>query len=372
MKIRRIFFYIQFFFISGVLFSKDIIIGTSIPLAAEGKEILTGLRLATKKFNDSGGINGQKMVITALDDEKSIGTSVNNVKKLLSKTKIITNIFTNGVVEELLSGTDKFLYFAPEENSTFLKKTEHIGIINLKAPLSDELKVMIDYTIEHRKKYTFVIFYEDSTWGKSGQLAAEKIIKEHSKINQNIKMFTSFSYPRGTVDIDTAARNIISLAPEAIICISRRHATYNFILQCVNGGLFRTVYLAPSYLLPIQEMVEKSRGVEFIVTSVSPDPKHSNLKIMNDYRQAMQTNNQNQDFSTISFSGYFSGLVLGRLMEKILGDITFEKIITVAENLHNEDLDGLKLNFDPSTQTLFHSIWISPSYKSQWILIDRK
>ncbi|MDR3114671.1 MAG: ABC transporter substrate-binding protein [Treponema sp.] len=113
-----------FVFASGGTEAKDsgaITIGGIFPLsgpvAVYGVEARNGIELAIEEINAAGGINGQKVVLIAEDDEGNPEKTVNAYKKLTAKDKaaIIIGSLTSGCTQAITSQaqTQKVLLVAP-------------------------------------------------------------------------------------------------------------------------------------------------------------------------------------------------------------------------------------------------------------------
>ncbi|MCK4265155.1 ABC transporter substrate-binding protein [Candidatus Babeliales bacterium] len=348
--------------------NNKVFVGTSLPLKQEGRVVASAMDMVFRKSKLD-----KRIVLVARDDRKSVARSLKNIRKLLHETKIFSNIFMSGLIEEVLTDikNNEFLIFAPEENSEFLMDAQYKGLIHTKASIREELEAIIDYAVSTLKKYTFGVFFEDNILGQNGAKVAESIIKRYTNENSNIRFLAAESYPRGTVDVDLVAKKMGKIRPEVVICISRRHATYNFTLECLNQGLFRTVFLGTSYLLPIQKLLEQSRGVNFIATSVLPNPTKSKIPLIQKYRKDMKTFFPGEPYNLLSLNGYFNASILLELISRIPGKVTHEKIIEQAEALDGE-IDGVKLKFNQKTRQLYNDLWISPSYKSDWISAKKR
>lgn len=342
-------------------------IAATLPLKAEGNEIKQGIDSAFRACNATKCLKDTTLAIDAHDDKKSIARSVRLITKIHQESPIIMNVFTSGALQSVLHlvKDKKLLIFAPQENSDELYKQELSHILHTKPPISHEIRLLIDYSIRYLNKLKFAILYEDSTLGVTGYTYAKKIIEEYkSKMgNESIRLVASASHPRDTVEVQHAAQKIAPEFPETIICISRRHATYNFILKVMNMGLMRTAFLGTSYLLAIQEALNKARGINFITTSYTPDLNADKpYKIVESYKEHLKQFVPGEYPNPISLSAYINARILITLVKKCSSPITPSKIVSQAKTLDKYDLEGLTLSYQEKMPAITYQLWISPGY----------
>jgi len=232
----------------------EIIIGSSLPLQKEGKIIKRGIEAALRSANQTGGVNGRLLKLIALDDKKSISKSIANIKELQARTNIFLNIFTTGVVgtfpEDVIR--KKLLIFGPDENTLKIQKTKYHYLIHTKPSVYEEIEGLIDFSVKVKKRKRIATFYVADETGIEGRNHVREILKKYG-----LKPVAEASHPRRMIDVEAAAKKIAAAQPNVIICIARRHATYNFIIQALNRGLTRTIFAGTSYLLPIQKHLKR-------------------------------------------------------------------------------------------------------------------
>jgi ABC-type branched-subunit amino acid transport system substrate-binding protein len=347
----------------------NIILGASLPLSKEGKLIEQGMDIVFRKVNRHGGINNKTLRLLALDDKKEIGESINNVNFLRKKTPFLLNPFTVGLVSEILPliKEKKVFVWGPEENSDSLYNPDYSYIAHIKPPISSEIDAIISHAYIHLRKRRFAIFYTNDKYGNAGAEQARIVLEKHG-----LKPIVESSYPPQTVDVQDSAKKIADEHPDAVLCISRRHATYNFILHAVNQGLTQASYLGTSYLLPLQVMLKSARGINFISTATTPDPITSTLPIVDEYRKSMSEYFPQQQLSTISLFSYISASIFVELLQKVSGIPTPEKIVRVMQGLKKYPFGGLTLDFDPNKRTLLENLWISPGYREKWFEVKKE
>jgi len=348
---------------------RRVLIGTSLPIKAEGALIRRGINAAFFKENIAGGIDGKSLELLVREDRKSVTRAYENIQSLRSETNIFLNIFMPGVVGALLPDiiAEKLLVIGPESNASVLYKPEHKNLILTKPSVRSEIDALLDYAIVRKRRKKIAIFYVDDAGGESGRNIAREVLKKY-----DLEPVAEASHPRRTVAVGPAVRAIVPKQPEVILCIARRHATYSFVLNALNSGAVRTIFLGTSHLLPIQKQLKEARGIDFIATSLVPNPEKSRLSIVREYRRYLNQYYPEEPFSVISLASYINASILIQLMKQAKGDIAMDKIVAAAEGFKNFDLGGISLNFDSATRSLSQRIWLSLGHRKQWLDLTKK
>ncbi len=324
---------------------QEIVVGTTLPLRAEGKQIEMGLQAAFGQLNQAEK-GAKQFKLLLLDDGKKLDKAVRNTTELQEKTPFILGTFTPGIASALKPKLEsgEIMLFGPEENNTHLYANTPKNLILTRPSLRAELDALVDYAINTLKRRKIAVFYVDSPYGRHAIDDANASLKQH-----DLTPVAVASYPSGTVEIGRAVAAIVDAQPDAIICLGRRHATYNFLLGVVNKGLISTDFLGTSYLLPIQQYLQNPREIDLIATSVVPSPWRSMQVEVKNYRTAMDEYYPYEPYSPISLSSYLTARSFVTIARTIQGPLTPAAVALAA-----------------STRTLAQPIWLSPSFGKPW------
>jgi ABC-type branched-subunit amino acid transport system substrate-binding protein len=102
-----------------------------------------------------------------------------------------------------------------------------------------------------------------------------------------------------------------------------------------------------------------AKNIPFEYTSPMPDPKKSNLAIVKEFRQDMESLYPGDPINILSLSYYIHAAIVVDALKKIKGDITKEKLITQIESMKNYNLGGFIVNFDKNRRHAYeHKIRI--------------
>lgn len=340
---------------------QEVVVATTLPLQAEGRLIEMGMQAAFRQINEKDAPRRRFRLISS-DDNKKAHRALENIERLKQQTPFFLGLFTTGVVARLLGALaqEQLVVFGPDENSTNLYSGMHDHLVLTKPSMHTELAGLIDYAMTKNNHRKFAVFYEESAYGRGGRDDVRALLKAH-----NLKPVAEVSYVANTVEVQQAAQALAQAKPDAIICIARRHATYNLTLEVINNGLFHAMFLGTSYLVPIQRFLKRARGVDFVATSVVPQPEKSMVELARSYRQAMQRSYPDQQLSPLSFLAYYQALLFADIAESVEGELTAKKFVAQAKK-YKKKLKGVVAFYDPKTANMLHGVWLSPGHSRPW------
>jgi ABC-type branched-subunit amino acid transport system substrate-binding protein len=344
----------------------EIPIGATLPLKGEnsvlGSPIFDGMSLFFNKIKtDKIPFMYQ---LTSLDDQADVQTRRNNINTLIKESPLILSLLGTEALSTNINTIDNgnVLALFPLEGSSTYRTNQHKHLIFFRASHEQELKALVDYSINTLNKKKLAIFYEESEWGQDCLETLKKIVSTY-----NINLVAEGRYQRNTLNIIKGAKAIVAQDPEAIICVAHARPAYNFIQYVVNQGLHKTVFLCLSSLVSTQSTLRRSRGIPIVTAAVVPDPHKSMLQIAQEFRDDMQKYTPNKPLSPFAFEGYINAALLTECTKQITFPITTEKIISIIEGLKKVRFKGINLNFDPQTRTLSKNVWINTGDpKKEW------
>lgn len=346
---------------------KEIVLGTTCPMSGGvsliGRDISHGIDLIFNKLNPQGGIGGNLIRIKTVDSENDVVIAEKNIDKLSETTPAFLGVFGSEVVASVLpeiKDQKLFMLFPTAGDMAFREKDLRYAV-HFRAPVQNEISALLTYAVTklHRRKVG--IFYEDSRWGEEGLRQAEQVLE-----TLGFKAYVKASYPENTVEVVKAVRIISDKSPNVVLCISHARPTYNFILQGLKKGLKSCKFLGLGEMVPIQEILQKSRGVELLTSSVVPSPFKSDLPLVAQYRQDMAKFYANKSMSQFFLEGYTIAWILSECLKQIKPPFTISDIIAKIESLKGTDFGGLHLDFDPETRTLSSDVWINIGKTKPW------
>ncbi|MCB9493400.1 MAG: ABC transporter substrate-binding protein [Epsilonproteobacteria bacterium] len=343
-------------------------ISASLPLKGEisiiGKQLFDGITLFFKKMKKDFKELVFNFHLYALNDSALIPKVRRNIGKMSPHSPLFLSFFGTEVVGAIMPHihTGELANIFPIEGSPGLRTEQNVNSVYFRASNELELKALIDHSVKVLYKKKFAVFYEASDWGEGAVILIEKILNEHG-----LKLMAKAGYPARTVNIKQAVDFLSAYSPNAILCIAHARPAYNFIRQVINKGLHQTVFLGLSTLFSIQRPLRRSRGIQLITSSVVPSPFTSKLPIVEEYRKDMQEYLPYKTLSPFSLEGYINAALLCECFKRITLPLNSDKVISILEDMQQENFKGLELNFSAQNRTLSHQVWINIGQKEEWI-----
>jgi ABC-type branched-subunit amino acid transport system substrate-binding protein len=347
---------------------EEFIVGTLLDLSkylkVESTYTQEGLQLAINRANKNGGIRGKNIKLIVLDDEYNPEKARKNIEILLNKYN--TSIILSPMGSTPLSGyldlikEKKVLVLFPSTGSATIHDPTLEYIIHYRASYDTINTALLRYAQKKLGSKKFAIFYSQdlSSAGIEKQVTnagihdSERILvpyepSERSFVKQAdiIKQF----------DPDTIALFGTSRAAESLI-------TAIGVEHLINKHMLGTELGDAAFKEFLDEHGLRSR---YIDSQNIPNPKTSELEIMQNYRQDIG----DKTIDVFSAEAYIVASIFIDALKRIEGDITKESIVKVFENTKDYNFKGLNLNFNPATRELSNFIWLDGG-KPEWTKIE--
>lgn len=335
------------------------------PAGELGKEMKLGVEIYFAKTNASGGVQGHKLELIALDDRYEPTLTSQNMHALVDKDQVLAVIGNVGTPTAMvaipIAEGNKTLFFGALSGSNILRKIPPDRyILNLRASYEEEISTMINQLLLLGiKPDEFAFFTQNDSYGDSGYQAAMKNLKAAGYSNP--EDLPHGVYERNTLNIEEGYGAILASmkAPKVIIMIGTYAPNAKFIKLAVKDfpdALFLNVSFVGSYEL--MSALGKT-DAKVIVTQVVPG-LDADLPAVREYQIDLHKYGGGAVPDFGSLEGYLAAklFVLGLKQAAAQNKLTRDGIINAFENLHNVDLGiGIKLGFDKNHHQALHVVW---------------
>lgn len=325
-----------------------------------GKALRDGLFLYLNRVNAEQS-NHARVSLDQRDDAGQVLQAVQHVGELLEDHHLFFSSMGDNTLEKVyipLLSEGKVALIFPVAGMRPSYETNTPAIF-FRPSYIQEVSALVYYALEILKKKKVGVFFEESEWGREAKEAVE-----HALATYGIPLAAAASYQPGTVNVQSALRQMQQAEPHVVICVSSARPAYNFIREAINHQLHYVSFLGISRLTNIAEHLRTSRGTTLVTSSVVPNPHNSQLPIVDLYRQDMQRYLPNKGLSTHSLEGYINSMLFTFYLEYMSPQATVGDLISVMKNTKNLLFKGLDL--DCSNNTLSHTIWINEGSEQQW------
>ena len=353
------------FAVVGIPMGKDpafITVGTLVDLSdgtkEEGESIVLGIRAVFDKQNQEGGIRGKKLKLEVKDTRYTKEYARIGVEKLLSddKTGIILAPLSTGPLESYLDLIRKKLVlalFPLASGASTVRMPDLTNMFFMRASTIQEGYVVTKYVVEILKAKKIAFFYENDTFGHNTLKGAHQALKD-----LGIKDSLDLSYEAYDLNLVDHVAALKKSNVDALGCFGMQAVVKELYSQLgtnwlVNKKLFGSMDLS---MLSFRKYCERNR-FQFVCTSVVPNPDHSDLEIVKEFRRATENRPPSNDIHCLE--AYMGADFFVHVLKQIDEPITTEKIIKYLENVKNYKYKGLELSFNPATRQLMHTLWLN-------------
>ncbi|KAG2373940.1 hypothetical protein C9374_011605 [Naegleria lovaniensis] len=339
-----------------------------------------GIEAAFEEINSLGGVWGSKKLrLFTLDDAyEPANTKINTDyflfnmtppanslnRALFSNVSIIDTKIRDTVFFGLIGyvGTPTVQAVFPNVTSTgipligsftgvgWLRTPFYPNVINLRSSYDDETAAMVDWLINVKLIRRISIMYQNDAFGLSGLNGIKRSLIDRLKL----PLCSSGTFPRNTLNVESAFYTIGPCNPEAIVMIGTYAPLAKYIkmvkdvafsndstfgYQKANDIIFLTVSFVGSaaltedlikFPLPSLQFGSTYYTDNVIITQVVPSPMETSYPIVRAYQRAVTKYSTLQSLSSFTFielEGYMVGKFVYNVFKHMVGNLTRSNFI---------------------------------------------
>ncbi len=330
----------------------SITIGMSGPMSgpngAYGVEMRQVIEAYFAQLNKSGGVNGRKLELVALDDGYETEKTVANTKTLLSDKNAFALLAYYGsspTTEAMNSvfGPAKVPLVGTISGAGTLRDPANANtryMFNVRASYADETEVIVNHMVSLGLK-NVAVFYQNDGFGKSGLEGVTSALKKH-----NLTPSAVGTVERNSLDVSKAVETIAKVTPQAVIMVTLYKPTAAFVKAMKKAGqnpMWLTLSPVGAEML-VKELEQDARGIA--ISQVVPYPWNEIVPAVREYQKLAPKPGQ---YSYYGMEGYLMARTLVEGLKRAGKDLTREKLVSSLESLTNADIGGYKLNYSGSS-----------------------
>ncbi len=206
------------------------------PAAKYGVAIKNGLTLAADEINAKGGVNGDKLVLIAEDEQGKKEEAINVFKKLIFQDKALMifgpTLSNSAFAADPIANAAKVVVFGTSNTADGITAMGPFTFRN-SVMEADVLPVTVRAAVKHFSlKKVAVIYGNDDAFTKSGYDVFKNTLEA-----QKTPVTTTETYAKGDVDFKAQLTKIKATNPDAIVCSCLAEEAANIILQTRSLGM---------------------------------------------------------------------------------------------------------------------------------------
>jgi branched-chain amino acid transport system substrate-binding protein len=318
------------------------------PLAGFGQGIQQGVNAAFAEVNEQGGINGRPLHFELIDDAYKPESSVDNVKQLLSSSKVLALMGcmgtpNNTAIMPLIEASD-VVHLGPLTGAASLRKPSIKNVFHVRAGYNDEVKRLVDNLVSMNLR-DLTIAYLDNGFGK--ELLQVGLTALSAK---GLKAVAQVAVATDGKNVDSAVNEILASKPSAVLMFTAGSvsAALTAAARKISPGLpiagLSVTYTAAG----ITQLGDSASGIA--LTMIMPDAQAAKHLIVRRYQKAMRALDQS-DFNPSSLEGYVNAQLMIEGLKKAGANPNRSKIREAIGDIRNMDLGGFRVDYSaPSTR----------------------
>jgi ABC-type branched-subunit amino acid transport system substrate-binding protein len=322
------------------------IVPTSGPIAANGQGLAAGSDAYFKKLNDAGGINGNKIVLTTMDDQYKPEETLRLLEKAMADVHPIAFMNFTGAanIELLLKNHEldkyKIALVGPRAGTQSLRNPVNPMLFHTYASYWDEVEYMVDI-FASTGMTRFAVLYQDDAFGRDPYEGLKIALKK-----RNLELVAAESHPRGSKDITVMGDKIMKANPQAVIFSTITIAAAEFVKQYrekMPGVQFAGISAIDSATLVKLAGAKLSRG--FVVAGNMPNPNKKSIAFVREHQELMAKYAPGVKPNIYTLGGHATAKVVAEALRRCGPKPTKEKFMQALEGIKDFDIGGVQYTF---------------------------
>lgn len=332
----------------------SITLGMSAPFSgpngAYGLDMRQTIEAYFDQINKSGGVNGRKLELVALDDGYETERTVANTKTLIKDKNAFALLayYGSSPTTETMNtvfGPARVPLVGTISGAATLR--EPIGtnpnsryMFNVRASYADEAEVIVNQMVSLGLK-NIAVLYQNDGFGKSGLEGVTTALKKH-----NLAPSAVGTVERNSLDVTKAVETIGKATPQAVVMVTLYKPTAAFVKAMKKAGqnpMLMTLSPVGAELL-VQELGPEARGIG--VSQVVPYPWNNVVPVVRDYQKLSAKG----AYSYYGMEGYLMARTMVEGLKRAGKDLSRDKLVSALESMSNVDFGGYRVNYASNTR----------------------
>ncbi len=332
-----------------------ITIGMSAPFSgpngAYGIDMRQTIQAYFDQINKSGGINGRKLDLVALDDGYETERTVANTKTLLKEKNAFALLayYGSSPTTEAMNtvfGPAKVPLVGTISGANTLREPLNSNangryMFNVRASYADETEAIVNQLVSLGLK-SIAVFYQNDGFGKSGLEGVTAALAKHK-----LAPSATATVERNSIDVQKAAEAIGKANPQAVVMVTLYKPTAAFVKEMKRNNqnpMFMTLSPVGTEQL-VQELGSSARGIG--ISQVVPYPWNDVTPVVREYQKLAS---KPGSYSYYGLEGYLMAKTLVEGLKRTGKDLTRDKLVSSLEGMGNVDFGGYRVNYSPNSR----------------------
>lgn len=340
------------------------------PTKEMGRSMEIGLNTAFREVNDAGGLQGRKLELISMDDQRNPETAVANAKELLTKRNVLAmvgNVGTEPVIAAAQHlGSQKTLLFGPYTGAVELRKDPpERYVFNFRASYVEEASQLVYYLVKVRniKPSEIAVFAQEDGYGESGYIGVVQSIRRKEISGSADDEIVKVTYPRGKSDVSEHIKEFLLKAKnaKAVVIVATARPTVQFVTQVRESrpDLIMTALSAAAAggLTDLFKESAPAKAKDLVITQVVPHYEANSTGVLR-FRESLKKYFPQEAPNFATLEGYIVGKTLAEGVRRAGNKVDNEALVNALESIKEFDLGiGTVIGFSPSKHQGSSKVW---------------
>ena len=322
--------------------------GFSGQVAAGVKETTDGALLYIDAVNAKGGVNGQKIELTSLDDKFDPKLAAENARKLIEENNVSALFLTRGTphTEAIVPLLEKHgvALVGPSTGAMVLHQPVRKYIFNVRATYQREAEKAMTH-LASMCITRIAVVYADDSFGADGVAGAQKGLAAAKLTPVVLEKFD-----RAKPDFAPVAAKVAKADTQAVLMIASGSAVVDGSNALRAAGSAAQIVTLSNNASGgfIKSLGNNARGV--IVTQVYPNERAVTYAMVKEAQELARAKGL-QEISPAMLEGFAAAKVLVEGLKRAGPKPSRDNIHAALEGIKKFDLGGLEVSYGPDDHT---------------------
>lgn len=321
-----------------------VVVPLSGPLAAVGREVVTGTRAHIEALNRTGGFAGRQIELVSADDGNDPKRSAEAVADIIAKHQPIAFVNCFGTVgcaaqSNALRGQGIALV-GPIAGAESLRGSDQKHVFAVRPSAVAEVRTLIEHTKEMGVRELTVI-YQDDGFGRAYLPIAQKLIPQ-----MGVTMPTVVRLDPAKPEYAKAAQQVADpgTSKSVLLLTNVQHSAEVLKAMREHGIQLFAMNLAGQ---ANAQFIDRTSGVSSysVFAAFTPSPWKRSIATTREYQDAWRRVTPDQPFSYLGYEAFINTRVFAEALLRADRRINAERYMAALESMPAVNFDGFTVRF---------------------------
>ncbi|MEN9887780.1 MAG: hypothetical protein RL758_2358 [Pseudomonadota bacterium] len=318
--------------------------------ADNSKGINLGIKVYFEHMNAKGGVNGNRLVLTNLDDGLNAIKFVELANQVAADAKyvgLLGSLNSAGLAEitkQNLPANNRLALIAP------LQGDKHVvgaaNVFPLRSGYADELRTLLLEAKNWNKSSIAIVNMNVAFGPPFADLTNTLATDLGLKVVQRSALDTS-SPEKLSASVAAAVDGLAKSAPKAVFMIAAGKPAAEFVKSVKSSSAASLQIYTVSVVshLPLVEAAGKDKTRGIIISQATPYPFTPSKPAINEYQTLMRKYAPGEPLSFSSLEGFLGAKIATEAVRRTGGNPSRDKVLAALQNFGEYDLGGLYVQY---------------------------